>query len=568
MDKKQKKLILRYIDLVIKKRWFIIVPVCLSLAAGIFLLIALPRTYQATTLILVESSKVPPSVIQPLQTGDIGNKINTISEQIMSQTYLDKIMEEHNLFSEPDYAKMFPEDKYRMMRKNISINISRSKEGIEAFKLSYKGDDPKKVKNVANSLAQFFIDRSLEVFLEGALQAKKFLEGEVEEMKQKLSEHENTLSKFREANMGRLPEQLSSNLNNLNRLQLALEARQDALSEAQNRLVQIQYQLEEMDRFKQILLNQTEERTKSAAALISGKESDAALSPEIVKLKELQDKKTVLLSQYTKKHPDVKRVEAQIKEMEEVLKRIQEADATEDVAGTQEEKQSTEAVVAQEKQTAELPTMIEQLMPEKTELRTQYNETQFEINRYKQDIQKLTQQIKAYEKRVEDTPKIEAKIIDITRDYESINETYSSLNDKLLNAIIYVNMVRQSKGTRFDILDYAKTPHKPISPDAKKLFLLFVAAGFGIGGGIIFLFDFFDESIRDPDEIGTIAGQHTEIVVMPKIYTKRQKILRYANWSLSVVSMSIAFVLFLGLALLTIKGLDQSAALFRKYVNI
>jgi hypothetical protein len=129
-------------------------------------------------------------------------------------------------------------------------------------------------------------------------------------------------------------------------------------------------------------------------------------------------------------------------------------------------------------------------------------------------------------------------------------------------------MERQSKGTQFKILDYARTPQKPISPDMKKLFLLFVAAGFGIGGAIVFLFDFLDSTVRDPEEIEPIAGDETNIIVIPKIYTTREKTVRYLNWCFSLLFMSLALGLFLGFALLTTKGLDQTTSMIRQYVNI
>jgi len=562
MDKKQKKLILRYIDLVIKKRWFLIIPVCLSLAAGIYLSITLPRTYQATTLILVESSKVPSSIVKPIQSADIRDKISTISEQIMSQTYLDRIMQQYNLFSGPEHEKMFPEDKYRAMRKNIQIDLSRSRGGIEAFKLSYKGENPEKVKNVANALAKFFIDQSLEVLLGGAVGTRKFLEGELKGIQRQLEVQENALSEFREKHMGRLPDQLSTNLNSLNRLQLALEARQDALSEARNRLVQIENQLEETRRLRDLLVKEMNDRAAAANELDASITSEVTLPPEVVELQKLKEQYSQMLSRYTEKHPDVVRMAARIDELEAKVQTIR-SERTQNA-----ERQDIQGTAQGGEPGAGLPDVIGRLMPERTELIGQYNDTKFEIQRYQEDIRKIKDQISEYEKRVEDTPKIEARLQALTRDYSNIKGTYESLLARKLEANISESMERQSKGTRFQILDYAKTPQKPVSPDEKKLFLLFAAAGFGIGGGIIFLFGFLDGAVRDPDEIEAISGDKTEIVFIPKIYTPRQKMFRYANWSLSLVSMSIALALFLGFALLTMKGFDQTVAMLRNYVNI
>ena len=67
----------------------------------------------------------------------------------------------------------------------------------------------------------------------------------------------------------------------------------------------------------------------------------------------------------------------------------------------------------------------------------------------------------------------------LTRDYNNILESYKSLLNRKLEAEIAVNMEKKQKGEQFRIIDSAKMPEKPISPNMKKLFLLFVALGLG-----------------------------------------------------------------------------------------
>ncbi len=539
MDKKQKKLILRYIDLVIKKRWFLIIPILLSLSAGIYLSVTLPRTYQATTLILVETSKVPSSVVKPIQSADIRDKISTISEQIMSQTYLDRIMQQYNLFSGPEHEKMFPEDKYLAMRKNIEIDLSRSRGGIDAFKLSYTGKDPGKVMNVANALAKFFIDQSLEILLEGAVGTRKFLEGELQEIKQQLEHHEKALSEYREKQMGRLPNQLNSNLQTLNRLQLSLDAKQEALRDARNRLTDIEKRREEMDQL-----------WDDDSMDISNAGTEDAFSEEETRIRELKEQYDQLLSRYTERHPDVVRLAGRITELENKFQRRQRDQAQKEEAGSG--------------MLSERPTMPSLGNP----LREQYTAAMREMRKYRQDILDITRQIEDYERRVEETPRIESELQALTRDYNNIKTTYESLLARKLEASISESMERQSKGTRFRILDYAKIPQKPISPDARKLFLVFLAAGLGIGGGIIFLFDFFDGSVRDPERIERIGGENTEVIVVPKIYTTWEMFLIFFNRTLSVFFIAMVLGLFVGFALLTIKGLDETMAIIGNYVKV
>jgi uncharacterized protein involved in exopolysaccharide biosynthesis len=53
-----------YINLTFKHRWLIIIPFCLAMIVGIYLSIALPRVYQASTLILIKPQQVPQDYVQ------------------------------------------------------------------------------------------------------------------------------------------------------------------------------------------------------------------------------------------------------------------------------------------------------------------------------------------------------------------------------------------------------------------------------------------------------------------------------------------------------------------------
>jgi hypothetical protein len=47
------------IDIVIKRRWIVMIPFFLAMIVGIVLSVKLPRIYEASTLILIQPQKVP-----------------------------------------------------------------------------------------------------------------------------------------------------------------------------------------------------------------------------------------------------------------------------------------------------------------------------------------------------------------------------------------------------------------------------------------------------------------------------------------------------------------------------
>ena len=81
-----------YIELALKHRWLIIIPFCLAMIIGIGLVFTLPRTYEASTLILVRPQRVPEKYVSSIVSSDIESRISTISQQILSRTNLEKII--------------------------------------------------------------------------------------------------------------------------------------------------------------------------------------------------------------------------------------------------------------------------------------------------------------------------------------------------------------------------------------------------------------------------------------------------------------------------------------------
>ena len=171
-----------------------------------------------------------------------------------------------------------------------------------------------------------------------------------------------------------------------------------------------------------------------------------------------------------------------------------------------------------------------------------------EIRQKKNEIVELTGQIELYQQRVENTPKREQEMVSLNRDYGNIKESYDSLVQRKLEAEISVNMEKKQKGEQFRIIDNATLPEKPYSPNVEMLFLLSVASGLGIGGGLIFLFDFLNTSLKLPQDYETQFGLPV-LATIPSIPQTGNRILRRINQGLTFVSLSVAVALTAGAVL-------------------
>ena len=151
------------IETIGKYRWLLILPILFCLIVGLILCFALPNVYEANTMILVEPQRVPSNYVQTIVSQDIGARISTISEQILSRTNLEKIIQEFGLFTEQRFKDLYLEDKIDGLRKRIKVNLTRSREGADAFSISFKGSNPDQVMKIANTLANYFIEENLKV---------------------------------------------------------------------------------------------------------------------------------------------------------------------------------------------------------------------------------------------------------------------------------------------------------------------------------------------------------------------------------------------------------------------
>jgi hypothetical protein len=82
-----------------------------------------------------------------------------------------------------------------------------------------------------------------------------------------------------------------------------------------------------------------------------------------------------------------------------------------------------------------------------------------------------------------------------------------------------------------------------------------IAAGLGIGGGLVFLLDFMDSSLRRPEDFEPELGVPV-LATIPKIVHPKDIRWQRFNLVLTVISVAIAVSLLAGFALLIFKGVD------------
>lgn len=432
--------------------------VVVSSLAG-YLAAVLPNVYQSSALILVTPQRVPTSFVASTVTIDLRERMQSITQEIMSRTQLEKIVQEFNL-----YLKVVTlEDRINVLRKSIRIESRRN----NVFELSFESEDPEKAKEVTSRLGSLFIEQNLNAREQQAQGTKSFINAETERLRKDLEEQEAVVTKYKAAHGYELPDQLDTNLRTLEQLRRGLESNNQRLSALQERRAVLQKQNVEADIPKM----------DSLAGPLSVPVNAVPQSVQLeMKKKELDS----LLQRYSNKHPDVIRAKKEIQALEN------------DSRDTNSSQPNS--------------SRVSNISPVKQVLQTQITDVDSEIKALHAQSDGIRSQIGLLQARVDNTPVRALELAKISRGYDITLRKYQDLLAKSLESELAENMEKKQKGEQFQILDPANFPIKPARPNRGLIILMGFIVGLAGGIGLAICWDNLDSSFRKSEEINAYVN--------------------------------------------------------------
>lgn len=475
-----------YLAIGLRRKWHIIIPLIIGVLVSFGVYKYLPKVYKASTLILVQSQRVPESYVRPTITDSVASRLNTISQEILSRTRLEKVIQEFNLYS--DIRDKVPlEGIVEIMRKVIEVKVQTNPQNERtqnSFSISFEDKDPKTVMMVTNKLASLFIEENLKVRESQAEGTSDFISKELVSMEERLKRREQDIRNFKERSMGQLPQQLDANLRILERLQDQLKTTNENMRAAEDRSVLFQNQIEQLkmrERFSTSRGSRGSEGTSSEELSVGRGAED----PLVIQYNNLKRELASAQSKYKDTHPDVidlKRKIANLEpQVEAKLKSRREGGVTEENLPP-----------------PRLDPDAERLITQYTE---QYNSALLEAKRAKEEAKNLKEQIVLYQRRIEDTPRREQELVLLTRDYDLLKTNYQSLSDKKIQSQMAENLERKQQGEQFKILDPARIPEKPVKPDRNKILLIGAVIGIVAGFGLAWFRESMDQSFHTVSDV-------------------------------------------------------------------
>src|SRR3990170_8989848 len=117
------ELALQHYSLILLRRKWLVLGIFLAVAAGTAIVsLVLPKIYTSETLILVDPQQVPEKYVQATVSGDIRNRLSTLSQQILSATRLQKVIDTFNLYT-TERKNLAREEIITLMRKDIFVQV-------------------------------------------------------------------------------------------------------------------------------------------------------------------------------------------------------------------------------------------------------------------------------------------------------------------------------------------------------------------------------------------------------------------------------------------------------------
>ena len=460
---------------ILKRRFLLLLASAIVfLGVGLGLTFIIPPQYISKTFVLIEQPKVPESYVTPVITEDLGSRLASMREQILSRSRIEPIIEKFNLYAGHDTTM---DDRVEMTQKAIGIEAipsGPSSHGMPGFYITFKAQDAHTAQQVCGEITSLFVSENLNAREQSAEGTTDFLKQQLAEAKAKLDDQDAKLATFEQKYFGMLPEQEPNNLNTLQALSTQLDAVTQSLGRTQQDVT-----------FLQAMVTQQShdfESTEQGTAGVSADERKA-------ELKDLIEQKQTLEALYTGDHPDVVAISRKIADLQ-----------------TQIAHASSEPVPV-------ATTVRRPDPPQLQQLKAQLHAAQASMATTKQEQARIEQQVRTYESRLQSSPQVEAQYKELSRDHDTALEFYNSLLKKMNESSMATALEQRQQGEQFSVIDPPNLPDAPTFPNPV------IFAGGGFAGGLflglllVAMLEYRDTSLRNERDVWAFTKLPTLAVI-------------------------------------------------------
>jgi tyrosine-protein kinase Etk/Wzc len=461
-----------YLLILYKRKWVVVLCVITVTISSLVFAPTPTPVYEAFTTVLVEQPVTATPLLKGLSAPLKSTQLETQAELITSRTVSEIAVKQLRLnmmaaVKEQGISAEWlnSDNAANLIRRNISVSRIGN---TNLLVIKARSEDPVRARDIANTVAKVFVSQSVMESSKETQTARQFIEKQVNVFAKKLREAEDELTAYKAKEQYTTIEKEISLLSTVETQYINTKLEREI---AEARLKGIEAQLLDV---------------KVSAPSIANIQSPLiqALRDKVTQL-ELQ--RSLLLREYTEKHPEIVALKSEIQL----------------TVGRLKEEFSKVA-------TTGLP--MEDSWTSYQDLIKKHIDTEVEVKSLRIREDSLKKQMSVWSDQLNDLADKKATYLRLSRQMKAAEETYMILLGKLEE----VKIAESMESGNIRIVDPAVIPRESIRVSKSQKGILGAFLGFFIGVGMAFLLEHLDTSLKSISEVERYLNLHV-LGVIPKI---------------------------------------------------
>ncbi len=477
---------------------YFFVLLCLGTAVGLAVALTQQPIYVAEARLVVESEQIPDDLAASTVRTDASEQLQIIRQRILARDNLLEMANRLGVYrgtTAPE-DQLTPDERVQDMRNRIRIETSGGSGGrgpsTSFVTISFDAPEPQLAAAVTNEVVTLILQENIEMRTTVSGQTLDFFSQETERLEQELSQMSARILAFQEANLEALPD--------------SLEFRRSQQAAEQERLLELEREKSQLRDRRDRLVELFEQTGEVGLVGV------VARTAEEAELQELQDELTRASAVLSADNPRITVLRAQISALEKIV-------TDQQAAGSARLNEQGGQLTPFELQLADLDGQIAFIDEQKEAISA--------------NLDRLAASIAA-------TPSNALTLGTLERNYDNLRAQYDQAVRNRATAEVGDTIEALSKGQRISVIEQANPPTSPTRPNRRRIVAMGIAAGLGMGLGLIALLELLNTAVRRPVDI--VNGlQITPIMTMPYIRTRGE------IWRKRLIILTVVILVLVGL---------------------
>jgi polysaccharide chain length determinant protein (PEP-CTERM system associated) len=529
-----------FIDIVRRHRTWILGPFFLGLVVSVVVAFLWPDTYISSAVIRVVPAQVPERFVPSNVNAELGQLINSMTQQILSRGALTNLIQTYNLYPE-DRKRKPMEDVIEAMRRDVRVGgvrsltrqVGREQSTISAFEVGFSYSDRILAQRLTADLVTRYIDENIRARASQSVLTTQFLRDQWETAKREYETAEQRLSDFRSRNAGRLPEQMSMGLQKLNALEARLAGVNSSVSRAGNDKLLLESQIQTLKSQFAFVATPSEETTAAAGR----SERLVRLEQQILNAETIVN---ALRERYTETHPDVQRAKSELASLQASKTALTAEELTKPEGKPQTVRRISPSSVVEAKN---IESMIARTL-------SMVQIKELEIQELAKDRLDTEREIASVRQQLQASPTSDTEYATLMQERNAARDRYDGLTVKKVQSELATDLENRRQGEMLELLDPASLPQNPAAPNRWIIVAVGTCIGLAVGLSVAGGREVKDTSLKNLKDVRAYT-QLTVLASVPLLendfVVRRRKRMAWLLWSAAcfvgilIMSGSIAY---------------------------